>query len=99
MLDGKPCPKLIVRLRTSIWHDSRGAYLRREIKWLIRKSEGFNFFEEDCSMAGADEVVPKILNLNECKDGLYKLDTCNESRDWETGYIDDYDYKLIPVTL
>jgi hypothetical protein len=35
--------------------------------------------------------------MNECKDGIYQVTTCNESTDWETGVLDDL--KLIPFTL
>jgi len=48
-------------------------------------------------MIGADEVWPRILNLQECKDGLYEVKLCNEKRDWETGCIEDYDYRLVSL--
>jgi len=37
-----------------------------------------------------------IVNLHEVNDGLYVLQTCNETKDYETGVIDDYDLKLVP---
>lgn len=46
-------------------------------------------------MIGADEVFPRITNIAQCEDGIYVVVTCNESRDYETGIIDDYDYKLV----
>lgn len=39
---------------------------------------------------------PHITNLDKCKDGIYKIQICNPRTDWETGYIDEYDYKLVP---
>ena len=35
------------------------------------------------------------LNLDECEDGVYGVVTCNEIRNWETGYIEEYDYMLV----
>ena len=86
----------MVRVKTSMWSDARGAYIKKSLMFLRRKCKGFNVLEEDISAVGAEDVLPRIMNLSECGDGIYRLITCNESRDWETGYIDDYDYKLLP---
>lgn len=89
--------RIIVRLRRSFWHDARGVYERTELKYLKRHCLlGWNFLEEDCQNIGADEVLPRVINLNECKEGVYQIEMVNQSRDWETGCVDDWDYKLIP---
>jgi hypothetical protein len=88
--------QIVVRLRRSYWHDHDGAYTRTELRYLKRHTKGFNVFEDDCSMVGADEVLAKITNLQKCKDGVYQLVICREHRDWETGYVEDWDYELIP---
>jgi len=87
----------VVRLTTSCWHDGCALHIRKTLKTLKRQSSGHNFLEEDCSMIGADEVLSRIINLHECKDGVYVIVTCNEHKDWETGNIEDYDYKLMPI--
>jgi len=88
----------VVRLTTSVWHDKNGVHIDKTLRFLKRKCVGYNILYEDCCMAGAADVVKNITNLNECKDGVYQVVTCNESSDWETPHIlDDYDYKLIPV--
>jgi hypothetical protein len=92
----EPPTKCIVRLKTSTWSDSKGIHFHKKISYLRRKSSGYQLFEEDVGMIGADQVVEKIENLDECEDGIYEVRTCNERRDWETGYIDDYDYWLVP---
>jgi hypothetical protein len=48
-------------------------------------------------MVGADEVMPRIVNLDEVEDGLYRVITINERLNWETGYADSYDYRLVPI--
>ena len=90
------CNKVVVRVTTSYWHDKRGGHVRNDINFLKKKCTGFNILDEDMYAAGADEILPNIVNLYDVKDGVYELITVNESRDWETGYIDMYDYKLIP---
>jgi hypothetical protein len=89
---------LVVRLKRSTWHDSNGMYQKISIMRLKRKSNRFDFLNEECNMIGANETFPRIINLNECKDGIYQIVICNEHRDWETGIIDDYDFQLIPYT-
>jgi hypothetical protein len=87
---------VVVRLKTSFWNDSRGVYQKRALTFLRRKSRGFDWIYEEANMGGADQLVSRILNLNTVNDGVYRLVTCNESRDWETGIIDDYDFRLVP---
>lgn len=84
-----------VRIKTNAWTDKRGLHMKKSLVFLRRHCEGFNDLEEDARAIGAEEVLPRILNLGQCKDGIYEVVICNESRDYETGYIDDYDYRLV----
>ncbi len=86
----------IIRLKTSYWKDKAGSiHCKKTLTPLKRLSKGYQILGEDCDNIGADEVFPRIINVDECKDGIYKVITCNEHRDWESGYIEDYDYQLI----
>lgn len=91
----EPVRREVVKLVTSSWHDKRGLHIRRDLLAVKRKSSGHQCLEEDCSMISPDEVWPRIVNLNECKDGLYEVVICNECKDWETGCVEDYDYRLV----
>ena len=97
MLAGEPkqLNRCVVRLRTTMWADKSGLHTKKSLTFLRRKSEGFNVLEEDASAVGVEEVLPRILNLDECEDGIYEVVVCNESHDWETGYVDNYDYRLV----
>lgn len=92
----RPERREVVKLVTSSWNDNRGLHIRRDLIPVKRKSIGHSCLEEDCKMIGSDEVWPRIINLNECKDGVYQVVLCNEHCDYESGDIEDYDYKLIP---
>lgn len=70
--------------------------MRKSLVVLKSKSGGCDLILEDCTMTGAEEVIRRIVNLNECQDGRYVVALCNEHRDWETGHIEDYDYRLLP---
>ena len=91
----KQINKCVVRLRTTMWTDNNGINLKKSLTFLRRQCEGFNIIEEDARNAGVEEIFPRITNLDECEDGIYEVITCNEKHDYETGYIDDYDYKLV----
>lgn len=94
----QPERREVVKLVTHSWVDKRGLHIRRDLLPLKRKSIGHSCLEEDCSMIGPDEVHPRITNLHQCKDGIYQVVLCNEHRDYESGDIEDYDYKLIAFT-
>lgn len=86
----------VVRLATSFWSDARGMYLKRSITILKRKSGPYPFLDEEIYSVGAREMFERIVNLLESPDGVYSVVTCNEELDWETGALDDWDYRLEP---
>ena len=92
-----PKSRCVVRLRTTVWSDKNGLHLKKSLTFLRRLCIGFNILEEDSGAIGAEEVLPKIENIDGCKDGIYVVVACNERHDWESGYVDDYDYRLVPL--
>lgn len=90
--------RCVVRLATSMYRSSRGLHLRKDLVFLKRQCSGYNVLDEDARSVDPSYVIERVENLHECKDGVYEVVTCNEHRDWETGYVDDYDYRLEPVT-
>lgn len=90
----EPCIT-VVRLLTDCYATRRGLFRRRSLIYLRHQCHGYDFIEEDVLNIGANEVIPRITNLDETKDGIYQIVTCNERRDYETGFIEDYDYQLI----
>ena len=89
--------KLVVRVITSAWQDGKAIHLKKTIRFVKRQSTGINFLQEDATNIGDLEVVSRITNLNHAPDGVYSVDTCNHKYDWESGNLDDYDYRLVPI--
>jgi hypothetical protein len=89
--------KSVVRLSTSYWITNGSLRRTQSITVMRRQSVGYQPIEEDASNIGVNEVFSKIVNLDGLVDGLYEVILCDESHDWETGYLDDYNYKLVPV--
>ena len=87
---------VVVRVTTSSWTSKGCVHQTRSIRFLKRKSEGFNFVEEDASTMGAEYVMDAITNLNTVEDGVYEVVMADIFTDHETGYVEDYTYKLIP---
>lgn len=86
----------VVRLQTEFFQRGDSYVYQRNIR-VLKKETTFNLLAEETSAVGVEEALQNILNLNECEDGIYRLVVCNESRDIETGCIDDWNLKLIPV--
>lgn len=86
----------VVRVQTSNYVSGGRLVTKRTISTLKRKSRGYNELFDLVPEIGADEVISMIINLDEVDDGIYRVIIVNVSTDWETGYIDDYDLKLIP---
>lgn len=85
----------VVRVTTSMWADKRGLHAKKSLVFLRRKCSVHNFLEEDARTIGAEEVLPSVLNLYTVEDGVYEVKICNQLRDWETGNVEDYDYRLV----
>lgn len=89
-------PRTIVRIATSIWSDGTGFQIRKKVTVQKRLSCGDCFFLEDIQNGGADLVLKNILGFADLKDGLYEVRTVNEKKDWETGYVENWDYQFVP---
>ncbi|OQB69705.1 MAG: hypothetical protein BWX92_03844 [Deltaproteobacteria bacterium ADurb.Bin135] len=85
----------VVRLSTEYYKRGRNFYYSRVISPLTKLSKGWGPFEDEVSNVGVREAMESLINLSECADGIYKVVTCNESQDWETGIVDDYDLMLV----
>lgn len=85
--------KTIVRL-------SEGYYVRGDTFVKAKTLRRLKSLSSDISLHsfGCDvsELFGDIVNIDECKPGLYELKIVNISRDYETGYADDWDLMLVP---
>lgn len=89
--------RCVVRVRTSAWSDKNGVHVKRELR-TMRHHSNCDFLQEEAGNIGALEAIQSIVNLHQCDDGLYEVIAFNLRRDWETGYLEDYDLKLVPFT-
>ena len=97
-MSGPKDSRLVVRVSTSCYSTERGLAVAKRIDILKRHSKGHlsDLLRDDASSVGADQVISRIVNLNEVKDGVYSVIVVGQHTDWETGHIEDWDYKLIP---
>ncbi len=96
---GKKTNKTIVRLKRSCWSDRNGVYQKTSLTVLKRQSSAdFGYvLIEDADQSSAEDVIGSIVNLHECDDGVYEAIYCDVSIDRETGYAEDWNYKLIKL--
>jgi hypothetical protein len=88
--------RCVVRLTTGAWHNRSGVFQTRSLKYLRTKGKNVDLLDEECNYMGASDVLERLINFSTSTDGIYQIVTCNHSTDWETGYVDGYDLKLIP---
>lgn len=88
--------RCIVRVSTSYWNDSRGIYSKKALTILRRQSVGYACLLEDAVNIGADEAFKMIINLEKCEDGVYEVLMVDGITDYETGYVEDWSYELVP---
>ena len=90
--------RMLVRVSTTWFQRGRAYVEQKSLTPLRRLSAPDFFFDEEVSAIGIHEAMQRITNFHEVRDGKYEIVFVNEHRDWETGAMDDYDYKLIPFT-
>lgn len=85
----------IIRVATEAFKRGDTYFYGRTIR-VMKKISEFNYLDEDCKQVGVLEAIENILNINTVEDGLYRLEMCNVSKDHETGWVDDFNFKLTP---
>lgn len=87
----------VVRKKTEFFVGSRNS-LNIRIKLIPVKSLSFGYqpIEDDISNSDAETVLNRILNINDVNDGIYKIVSCNHFTDKDTGYVESWNYRLIP---
>lgn len=89
--------RVVIRVTTCYWKSVNGFHSRKDC--VIRKrlsGKAHSWLDDEIDGCGVDIFMEHLIGLDTCKDGLYEIVSCNVSRDWETGYIDGCDWKLIP---
>ena len=63
---------------------------------VVKRLTTFNIIAEEAQNVGMDEAMRNILNVFDVDNGLYEIVVTNQSYDIESGYLDDWSWKLIP---
>lgn len=84
----------VVRVGTESFKRGDTYFYGRTIRVIKKKTE-VDYLSDDCQQVGTQEAIENILNINTVEDGIYQLVFCNVSKDYETGYIDDFNFKLV----
>ncbi len=100
--DPDPCTGLVFRACVSEFLDKRNSYVKTvRFTPLIRSScrclKCSSLFDVyiDTIREGLFPIIPDEV----VDQALYSLRLINESRDFETGYVDDYDLEFFNLTL
>ena len=91
--------KTIVRLKTSCFVTARGIHIKKDILFLRRLCKGFNIIADDALQCEVEDTVCRVVNLDRCSDGIYEISIINESKDFESGNIEEWEYELRPYYI
>ena len=98
----KYIPKCVVKITSSTYFDkNNNLVIQKKINVLKRKSDSMHIYMRDCLEFDASDISDKIINLNECGDGVYTIDACDHQYAYESGFmtneVDDYNYFLTKI--
>lgn len=91
----------IVRVITNTYINSRGELVIqktiRQMRSLSKAPNGYLAFEGELSEVGTDAIGTSLVGVEDLLDGLYRMVVAFEGRDWETGYVEEVEYKFEPI--
>lgn len=85
----------VVRVQTEGYKKGDTYFYGKSVRVLKRKTT-FDLIHEEVSNIGVIDGLENIINLVNISDGLYEVVVAHESYDCETGYLDDWSFKLVP---
>lgn len=87
--------KCVVRVQTEAYKKGDTYFYGKSIRVLKRKTT-YDFVKDEVDNIGTIDGLENIINLNDVSNGVYEVVVDHESYDIETGYLDDWNFKLIP---
>ena len=91
----------IVKVRTDTYINNKGELVIqktiRQMRSLSKSPNGYLAFEEELSMCGTDAIGTSLIGVEDLDDGLYRMIVACKGRDWETGYVDEVEFKFEPI--
>ena len=85
----------VVRVQTEAFKRGDSYFYGKSIR-VLKKLTEYDVLHEECQAVGVQEGLENLININIVDDGLYQIVIGHASYDCETGYLDDWDLKLIP---
>ena len=96
------CKGRIYRGKQDAFINVKGEYVYRERMIPLKRQscsgcDKCGWMDEDLSEFVGNDTLPIIQNI---EDGAtYRLSVVNESRDWESGHVDDYDFEFVKLAV
>lgn len=87
--------RMVVRVYTTIWEDRKGIHVARHVAYQKKKSYGYQL-QDLVADIGVEEVVSKLVGLDNIPDGLYQVEFSDVERNWEDNSVESYMLKLSP---
>lgn len=85
----------VVRVGTMAFKRGETYHYGRTIR-VLKSLTTYDLLEGEEQAVGTWDALNSIVNIDKVEDGLYSVILCNIGRDWESGHIDECDFKLVP---
>lgn len=87
--------KCVVRVQTESYKRGNTYFYGKSLR-VIKGKTTYDLIHEEAQAIGLQDALENILNLNELENGLYEFVIANRCYDVESGYLDDWDWRLVP---
>lgn len=88
--------KCVVRVQDECYRRGDSYFLGKSIR-VIKRLTQHDVLADEVDSVGVKDGLENILNLADCRPGLYEMVMCNHSRDIESGYLDAWSWKLVRI--
>ena len=85
----------VVKVQTEAYKRGETYFYGKSLR-VIKRLTDLDVISEDVSNIGTKEALENILNLSNLKDGTYCVVVVNRSYDIESGYLDGWNWGLVP---
>ena len=90
--------KCVVRVQTEAYKKGDTYFYGKSIRVLKRKTT-YDFVKDEVDNIGIIDGLENIINLSGVHNGVYEVVVAHESYDFESGYLDDWSFKLVPYEV
>lgn len=88
----------VVRVQDQAYRRGDTYFCGKSVRVIKRETE-HDVLADEVDGIGIADALSNIVNLHECRAGLYQMVLCNKSYDIESGLLDGWSWKLVAIEV